>query len=49
MKTKHYKMLIDGQWVGSESKKMFEVYSPATGECLGQVPEGTRADVQTCG
>ncbi len=47
MKPKHYKMLIDGQWTGSESKKMFTIYSPATGETLGQVPEGTRADVQT--
>lgn len=39
-------MFIAGQWTASESKKYFEAYSPATGECLGRVPEGTRVDVQ---
>lgn len=41
-----YKMHIAGEWVKSESGKTFDVFSPATGEKLGSVPEGTRADVQ---
>ncbi len=41
-----YKMLIAGQWCDSESAKRFEVKSPSTGEIIGSVPEGTRADVQ---
>ena len=46
MQTKAYKMFIAGEWVNSESDKCFEVTSPATGEKIGSVPRGTRADVQ---
>ncbi len=40
------KMFIDGKWVESESGKLFDAESPATGEVIAQVPEGTRADAQ---
>src|SRR6202022_1085620 len=37
------KMFVDGRWVDSESGKHFEAKSPATGETIAQVPQGTRA------
>ena len=37
-------MLIGGAWVESESGARFPAESPATGETIGRVPEGTRAD-----
>ncbi|HKW06706.1 MAG TPA: aldehyde dehydrogenase family protein [Candidatus Dormibacteraeota bacterium] len=40
------KMFVDGQWVESESGRLFDADSPATGEVIAQVPEGTRADAQ---
>jgi succinate-semialdehyde dehydrogenase/glutarate-semialdehyde dehydrogenase len=40
------KMFVDGQWVDSESGKHFEAKSPATGETIAQVPQGTRADAR---
>jgi acyl-CoA reductase-like NAD-dependent aldehyde dehydrogenase len=39
-----YSMLIDGELVGSSSKKTFEVTSPGTLETLTRVPDGTAAD-----
>ncbi|MGZ6259429.1 MAG: gamma-aminobutyraldehyde dehydrogenase [Candidatus Limnocylindrales bacterium] len=39
------KMFIDGQWVESSSGRWIEVRSPATGELVGRVPEGTKEDV----
>ena len=36
MKDKAY---IDGQWVGADSGKSFDVVNPATGETLGAVPD----------
>lgn len=39
-------MMIAGKWTASISKKTFDIYSPATGERLGRVPEGAREDVQ---
>ena len=39
------KLLIDGQWVKSESGKTFETINPATGEVLSKVAEGGKADV----
>lgn len=39
-----YKMYIDGQWTDSEEGAYFEAYSPANGEKIGRIPEGTRAD-----
>jgi acyl-CoA reductase-like NAD-dependent aldehyde dehydrogenase len=46
MTNKTYQMYIAGQWTEGEGRKRFESYSPVTGESLGSVPEGTRADVQ---
>jgi acyl-CoA reductase-like NAD-dependent aldehyde dehydrogenase len=40
------KMFIDGKWADSEGGKTFEATSPATGEVIGAVPEGTREDAQ---
>jgi succinate-semialdehyde dehydrogenase/glutarate-semialdehyde dehydrogenase len=40
------KMLIGGEWVDSVSGATFEATSPATGEIIARVPEGTREDAQ---
>jgi acyl-CoA reductase-like NAD-dependent aldehyde dehydrogenase len=40
------RMYIAGEWVDSESGAVFEATSPATGETIGTVPEGTREDAQ---
>src|SRR5687767_6290162 len=39
-------MHIAGEWVESESGSTTEATSPATGETIGTVPEGTREDAQ---
>ena len=39
-------MHIAGEWVESESGATAEATSPATGEAIGTVPEGTREDAQ---
>jgi acyl-CoA reductase-like NAD-dependent aldehyde dehydrogenase len=44
--TRDYEMVIGGAWAESESGARFEATSPATGESLGTVPEGTREDAQ---
>ncbi len=44
--TQDYSMVIGGSWAESESGKRLEATSPATGESLGTVPEGTREDVR---
>jgi acyl-CoA reductase-like NAD-dependent aldehyde dehydrogenase len=44
--TQDYWMVIGGAWTESESGARFEATSPATGESLGTVPEGTREDAQ---
>ncbi len=41
-----YHFVIGGAWAESESGARMEATSPATGESLGTMPEGTRADVQ---
>src|SRR5215211_4842534 len=41
-----YRMHIGGDWVESESGERFESTSPATGEQIGTVPEGTRDDAR---
>ncbi len=38
-------MLIAGQWVSSETGRVLAVTDPATGEPVGDVPEGSAADV----
>ena len=39
-------MHIGGAWVDSESGARMDATSPATGETIGSVPEGTREDAQ---
>jgi phenylacetaldehyde dehydrogenase len=39
------KMLINGELVGAVSGKTFEVYNPATGAVIANVPEGDKADI----
>jgi acyl-CoA reductase-like NAD-dependent aldehyde dehydrogenase len=43
-KTKDYSMYLAGEWATGEAR--MEATSPATGEQIGTVPEGTRADVE---
>ena len=44
--TTEYAMYVGGSWVESESGAQMEATSPATGETIGSVPEGTRADAK---
>ena len=44
--TRDYSFVIGGAWAESESGARMEATSPATGESLGTVPAGTRADAQ---
>jgi len=37
-------MWIGGEWVDAEDGATFDATSPSTGEVIGTVPEGTRAD-----
>ena len=39
------RMFIGGEWVASQGGAAMEATAPATGEVIGSVPEGTRADV----
>jgi succinate-semialdehyde dehydrogenase/glutarate-semialdehyde dehydrogenase len=39
-------MWIGGEWVDAENGATFEATSPSTGEVIGAVPEGTRADAR---
>jgi acyl-CoA reductase-like NAD-dependent aldehyde dehydrogenase len=45
-KTKYYPMYVAGEWTDGESDARMEARSPATGEPIGTVPEGTREDVR---
>ncbi|MCC6444040.1 MAG: aldehyde dehydrogenase [Armatimonadetes bacterium] len=40
------KMYIAGKWVDSESGRRFEAHSPATGEVIATLPEGSREDAR---
>jgi acyl-CoA reductase-like NAD-dependent aldehyde dehydrogenase len=44
--TKDYAMYVAGGWAGGDSEARIEATSPATGEAIGTVPEGTREDVR---
>lgn len=44
--TPRFGMYIGGEWVASESDEWRPARNPATGEDIGLVPEGTRADAQ---
>src|SRR5882672_11023939 len=39
-------MFVDGAWTGSQSGETFTADSPATGEAIGEVPNGDRKDAQ---
>jgi acyl-CoA reductase-like NAD-dependent aldehyde dehydrogenase len=39
-------MFIAGAWTGSQSGETFDADSPATGETIGAVPQGTRDDAR---
>jgi acyl-CoA reductase-like NAD-dependent aldehyde dehydrogenase len=39
-------MFVDGRWAGSQSGETFSADSPATGETIAEVPQGSRADAQ---
>jgi succinate-semialdehyde dehydrogenase/glutarate-semialdehyde dehydrogenase len=39
-------MYIDGEWVAAKGGKTFDVQNPATGETIGQVADGGRADAR---
>ncbi|GAA0330883.1 aldehyde dehydrogenase family protein [Bacillus carboniphilus] len=43
--TKKYLNYINGEWVASVSGKFSKNVNPATGECLGEVPQSTKEDV----
>jgi succinate-semialdehyde dehydrogenase/glutarate-semialdehyde dehydrogenase len=40
------KMFIDDEWVPSQSGAVFDATSPATGEVIASIPEGTREDAR---
>ena len=42
---KHYKMLIDGEWVGASDGAAFESVNPTTGKVWAMIPEATADDV----
>ena len=44
--TRDYSFVVGGAWTESESGARMEATSPATGEPLGTVPEGTRGDAE---
>jgi succinate-semialdehyde dehydrogenase/glutarate-semialdehyde dehydrogenase len=39
-------MFVDGEWTGSRSGEVFTAESPATGEAIGEVPQGDREDAR---
>src|SRR3954447_26914616 len=39
-------MFVDGAWTGAVSGETFTADSPATGEAIGQIPQGSREDAQ---
>ena len=39
-------MFVDGAWTGSASGETFTAESPATGEPIGEIPQGSREDAQ---
>lgn len=46
LQTRDYPMYVAGEWTASESASRMEATSPATGEVIGTVPEGTRENVR---
>ena len=37
-------MYINGKWLSAKNGNVFEVFNPADGECIGQVPDGGQKD-----
>src|ERR1700704_5129687 len=37
-------MFVDGAWTGAATGETFTADSPATGEALGEIPQGSRED-----
>jgi succinate-semialdehyde dehydrogenase/glutarate-semialdehyde dehydrogenase len=46
LETRDHDMVVAGKWVESESGGRIEATSPATGEAIGTVPQGTREDAR---
>ncbi len=44
-KTEYDKLFIGGEWVEPSTSDVIEVFSPATGQKVGQVPSAAKADV----
>ena len=44
--SEHVQLWIDGRWSDADGGATFEATSPSTGEVIGTVAEGTRADAQ---
>jgi len=44
--SEHVRMWIGEAWVDAEAGTTFDATSPSTGEVIGTVPEGSRADAQ---
>jgi len=40
------KLFINGQWVESESEKIYQNFSPTTGENIGEFPSATESEVE---
>jgi len=45
MKTIEMKMLIDGEWVGSNDNEKLKKYNPVDGKLLGLFPAGKKVDI----
>ena len=45
VKVTQTKLLINGEWVDSQSGKTFDNINPATGDVIAQVAEGDAADI----
>ncbi|HAY69750.1 MAG TPA: succinate-semialdehyde dehydrogenase (NADP(+)), partial [Acidimicrobiaceae bacterium] len=39
-------MFINGEWVDAQSGETFEVTNPATGEKIGEMPDGSAVDAE---
>ena len=39
-------MYINGKWLPAKSGDTFDVFNPADGECIGQIPDGGREDAE---
>ena len=39
-------MFVAGEWTDAQSGETFTAESPATGEAIGQVPQGNREDAR---